>query len=95
MTIRYDHMPLVQINLPEMYDDPAFQTWLNDPSSKIATWHETGKIPGDYSDIFISFCAGEGSNSDMPEHCWEKIKEALGKGWDRMECLIWLTNLEE
>ena len=87
----------VVIYAAALYQDPAFVAWLNDRAGKgLATWH-TGKVPGDYSDVFIHVALPEdGSDSDMPEHCWKAILEVLrGSGFDdHDEVLVWLQNME-
>jgi hypothetical protein len=64
---RYDNFPLVRINAPEIYQDPAFKDWFFNrpgwPDDKgeirqgppIATWHRPGETElNEYSDIFMT-----------------------------------------
>lgn len=76
----------------------------------MATWHRPGeKEFGEYSDFFmtVEFLGGEGdddfggdgSESDMPEHIWNKLLraawEALGKPSYYIEAFVWVSNLDE
>ena len=80
-----------------LYRDPAFVAWLNKRTGDgMATWHTGGK-PGDYSDVFIHVALpDDGSDSDMPEHCWKAILEVLRESGfeDQEEILVWLQNME-
>ena len=83
----------MKLNFPELYQDEKFMTWLTGRHhSAIATWHE-GEGANEFSDIFIWYDHGEGSDSDMPEHCWDALRKvAKEEGFE--EGMIWLTNLE-
>lgn len=100
MEVKANHMPLVRINAPELYADPEFVAWLNNdderPVTGPATWHTRGELPGEYSDIFFTVDPPDGSDSDMPTACWDKILDAVADvlGPHR-ECLVWLSNLAE
>lgn len=66
------------LHVPEFFEDKAFMAWLNDKSKIKLTWHQGGRA-GDFSDTVVCVdpaLTGEGSDSDMPEHIWEKIMEA-------------------
>lgn len=96
MTIETATMPIVRINAPEFYRDPEFLAWLNNPVTNVATWHQQGDTPGEYSDLFFTYDNGDGCNTDMPAHIWEQICEAVDPlRCYNGECLIWLSNLEE
>ena len=90
---RYD---CLRLNLPDLYKDPEFMSWLNaGHSGAIATWHECkkDKKPGEYSDIFTWYEKGEGSDTDMPEHCWKRLEEKLKE--HNFDCgVVWIANLE-
>lgn len=65
------------INAPDIFTDPAFQAWLTDDRPKF-TWHRDGPV-GEYSDVVVLVdpgLTGEGSDSDMPEHIWDRIINA-------------------
>lgn len=96
MKVETNYLPLVRINAPELYKDEDFVAWLNDETRNQATWHVKGQEPGEFSDIFMTFDGtADGSDSDMPEHCWEMLCEVLSaKGLDTAECLVWLSNLD-
>ena len=94
-------MPLVKINAPGWFSDPKFLEWLNAP--RTATWHTAGEAPDDYSDVFFTFCDGDGSDSPcggderphIPEPIWNYIEYAVNKELGmHNECLVWVTNLE-
>ena len=93
----------LKINCPELFRDPAFRGWLNgsEPTSPIATWHTPGHTPGEYSDVFMTVevpddieGGTEGSDSDMPDHCWDRLV-AHCRSVGFREGLVWLTNLPE
>lgn len=92
-----DVLSVVRINAPELYRDPEFVAWLNDPDHIQATWHRKGKPPGDYSDIFLTFSAlnEDGSDSDMPRHCWEQLCGWLRQAGVRQDCVVWLSNIQD
>ena len=77
MAITAEQVPCVELGLPELFEREDFQTYLNDPDNKIATWHTRGEEPGDYSDVFVTFDNCEGSNSDMPG--WDLVCAAMHK----------------
>ncbi|KVP39979.1 hypothetical protein [Burkholderia ubonensis] len=88
------------INAPEFFQDPEFQSWLNNDEKKF-TWHEGG-TPGDWSDVVVMVdpgLGGEGSDSDMPEHIWDKIvaicRSKLAPARNAPHIIVRLTNLAE
>jgi hypothetical protein len=85
----------LRINLPDMFEDAAFIAFLNDPKTNIATWHHTATdpTPHSYSDCFVQFDNGEGSDSDMPEKWWNLICEICEEeGF--ISGILHLTNLQ-
>lgn len=69
----------LRLNMPELAKDRAFLAWLNARKTKCWTWHTKGKPIGDYSDLVVWVeTNGEGSDSDMPEHVWNKLVAAMG-----------------
>lgn len=97
MKIENNYLPLLRIDAPEFYKDPAFVSWLNDTEKIKATWHQRGEDPTDWSDVFVTYCDGGGSDSDMPEHIWNRICEIVKQevGTYEYECLIWISNVNE
>jgi len=92
----FNYAPLLRLNAPEFYQDPAFVAWLDDPAETQATWHRKGFPPNEYSDMFFTWDSGEGSNSDMPEHIWDKICDIVTEQYGPSGfCIVWLSNLEE
>lgn len=74
--MQVDKVNALKINAPEIFADPEFQAWLNNGQRKF-TWHEGGK-PDEWSDTVVMVdpgLTGEGTDSDMPEHIWDKIVE--------------------
>lgn len=70
MDIEVDYMPLVRINAPEFFEREDFQEFLNravdpDTDDTTATWHQSGE-PNDYSDLFVTYDNGEGSDALPP-----------------------------
>jgi hypothetical protein len=58
---------MLEIDLPELFAREDFRKWLNgSAASNVATWHAQGEDPNEYSDLFVTYDGGEGSNSDMP-----------------------------
>lgn len=98
---------VLKINAPGFFTDPDFVAWLqgrrkNQEGRKPATWHqgtpEKPVPPDDWSDVFITYEDGEGSDSDavaeagIPTHIWDVICE-LCKQAKFDEGLIWIKNL--
>lgn len=104
--VHRDYLPLICLNAPGIYGDAEFQEWLNsvslhgrpnEPGNRIATWHWPGKPPGNDSDIFMRVSRDDGSDSDMPSHCWYAIVRALDAVFEERhwECILWLSNMRE
>lgn len=84
--------PAIRVNMSELRTDPEFAAWLNDPRTRVWTWHEKGNPVDDFSDIVVWVESnGEGSESgDMPEHIWNEIAKLMGG-----RCgLCWITFME-
>lgn len=80
------------IQMPDLYQDPEFVRYLNNPQKNIATWHVKGEAPHHYSDIFVTYDGGEGSHSDMPG--WDKICEIVtAEGLGDTYVLLHITNV--
>ncbi len=58
INVEHHTTPLVRINAPQLYRDPAFRAWLDDEAWGPATWHARGLEPGEYSDVFTSYGGG-------------------------------------
>lgn len=66
--------PGLVFDVPELFQDQAFIAWLENGSPKIASKEE-----GVWTQLLVLVdpsLEGEGSDSDMPEHCWEVILAA-------------------
>ena len=87
----------VVLHAAELYRDKAFMTWLNKGTGTgVATWHTLGAA-GCYSDVFIHVALPyDGSDSNMPKHCWRAILDALKRAGfeEHEEVLVWLQNME-
>jgi hypothetical protein len=84
----------LRINMPDMFADPEFRDYLNDPDTTIATWHTQGDPnPHEYSDCFVQFDNGEGSNADMPKKWWDLICE-ICKAEGIVAGILHITNLD-
>jgi len=89
--------PCLKLNVPQWYERKDFQKWLNDfvdphEGRRHATWHQFGE-PGEYSDIFVTYDHGEGSDfEEMPGDCWEDITRVC-KEQGLEYAVVWLTNL--
>jgi hypothetical protein len=88
-------IPCLKVNMPELFADSDFMDWLNSGKSRVATWHEIGACPDDYSDVFMTYDHGEGSDAEeMPRHCWEAIVGAVSAaGLENGYLVVWITNL--
>ena len=68
----------LRLNMPELAKDKAFIVWLNASKTNCWTWHTKGKPVGEYSDVVVWVDTnGDGSDSDMPEHVWNKLVTAM------------------
>ncbi|NLX98611.1 MAG: hypothetical protein GXY83_20830 [Rhodopirellula sp.] len=90
--------PCLQINAPEWYRREDFmqylQTALRQPCPGLggATWHR-GDRPSEFSDLFLWFSDGDGSDRGlMPEDIWKRI-EAICDKEEFNDGLLWITNL--
>lgn len=87
------------INVPEWFEDQAFQDWLNDSGNCVFTWHTKGSDVSEWSDVVVCVdpsLNGEGSESDMPEAMWDQIVElcrAHFRPSDGSHIHVRLTNL--
>jgi len=87
------HHPCLRLNAPALFKDKEFIEWLNSDESNVATWHQGGE-PDDFSDVFTWYDSnGEGSDSDMPEHCWKSLVKVFEDN-NFQGGIAWLTNLE-
>jgi hypothetical protein len=91
MEIERNYAEVVEIGAPEFYRDPEFLKWLNNKNRNQATWHVKGKSVNEFSDLFFTYDGGEGSDSDMPTHIWEKIHQELKKRGLKF-CVVWLKS---
>lgn len=89
-----DHGRYLRINMPDMFKDEEFIDYLNDLDNTLATWHTRGDPnPHEYSDCFLWFDNGEGSNDDIPEKWWDLICEICKKeGFEAG--ILYITNLD-
>lgn len=106
MEVERNPVPLIRINAPDLYAEPMFREWLNRVSTPncagyrgfpTATWHVSGELPGELSDVFMVVDGADGSDSDMPAMCWRRLHGALQNAMkgEYTECVVWLTNVSE
>ena len=95
-------MPLIRINAPEWYQRSDWNAWLNGKNKPAppATWHPSGSLPKDTSDVFFTYHNGDGSDSPnntddsvIPVDIWEEITKLL-EAQKISECLVWVSNLK-
>ena len=90
----------LHLNAPDIFKDAAFRQWLTDGKPKF-TWHQGGH-PHEWSDVVVLVdpsLLGEGSDSDMPSHIWERINHLCGArllqgGNGDPHVMVRLTNLD-
>lgn len=87
------------VNAPEFFAEASFRLWLASDLLKL-TWYQGGQVD-EWSDVVVlvdpSLC-GEGSDSDMPEHFWNRIidlcRTHLGPSAEQQpHIMVRLTNL--
>lgn len=88
--ITIEKTPCLKINMPDLFEVEGLLEYVR--AYKLATWHMSsrGKF-GEYSDLFVTYDSGEGSNSDMPG--WDKISKLMEQEGISY-ALLWITNLE-
>ncbi len=87
-----DDMLCRKVNMPGLKHDRAFRAWLNNAKTNAMTWHTKNNPIGDFSDVAVWVDTnGEGSDSDMPKHVWDRIVEAMAGTCG----LCWITFLGE
>lgn len=65
------------LNVPDIFADASFRQWLETSAPKF-TWYRGGE-PDEWSDVVVLVdpaLSGEGSESDMPAHIWDRIISA-------------------
>jgi hypothetical protein len=90
----------LQINAPEWYQREDFLQYLQQelrqpcPSMGGATWHR-GPRASEFSDLFLWFDDGEGSDSDLvPADIWQELCRICKKA--RFDAgVVWITNLHK
>lgn len=92
-------IPTISMNVPSWFEDPEFMAWLNNPKTIVFTWHEKGTNASEWSDTIVCVdpsLSGEGSDSDMPDHFWKQIVDAVREATEPMDSvphiLVRLTN---
>lgn len=89
------------INVPDWFNDPAMVAWLNDPETRVMSWHQQGTPPDEWSDTIVLVdpgLSGEGTDSDMPAHLWDAIVQACRDAkldGQHEHIPVRLTNIEE
>ena len=86
------------INAPEWYERPEFLRLLNRPTGErqTATWHNGGQ-PDEFSDIFLVYDNGEGSDifqEEGLEDIWDLICD-LAQRHGMQYGVVWIKNIGE
>lgn len=86
----------LSINVPEWFERPDFQAWLNAPNKGLATWHALGNEPSEVSDTFITYDHRDGSdfNELFPPELHALLCEAC-EAHGLSYGILRLTNLNE
>lgn len=97
MIERVGRLECITLTAPHWWADPDFLLWLNHRNT--ATWHAAGEEPDDFSDCFILYDNGEGSDAPwnpdrstgdcIPSHLWEELTQFLEAQGIRY-CIVWL-----
>lgn len=93
----------VRINAPAWFQRADFICFLKHP--RVAAWHDkTSDRPDEYSDVFMTYDCGDGSNSPafvegqlndcVPVDICQEIARICQQA-GITEALIWITNLKE
>lgn len=92
--LKVERLPAVRLNVPHWFARADFMAWLTSPLNTIATWHR-GTEANDYSDVFMTFDHGEGSDlgsEDFPEDIEKELIAAMAAQWIEYG-IVWLTNV--
>lgn len=86
------------INAPEWYLRQDFQDFLEGRRpgqlGPPATWHRPGTAPDEFSDVFVTFDGGEGSDADaLPADIWMAIRAAADH-YRMTYGVVWIRNLD-
>jgi hypothetical protein len=96
--MKIEQLECLSINCPEWFARPDFQAWLQNAiaTQSLATWHKAGDAPNEFSDTFITYDNGDGS--DFDENFPEDIHAELVRICQHrlfQYGILRLTNLEE
>ena len=61
---------VLQLNAPEWFRIPAFVEMINRAKCRVATFHEQGTLPGEYSDVFLPFDTIQVGVDSMGNEVW-------------------------
>lgn len=78
MSIKVERMPCLVVTAPEWFTRPDFLAFLNGEGERQrqppATWHRPGWQVEDWSDVFVTYDRGDGSDrDDIPDDIWAEI----------------------
>lgn len=97
-----EELACIRFNVPNWFARPDFKEWLDraavaigNGNTRLATWHQPGRITGEDSDIFCIYDAGELSESDMPDWAWRELTSYCSDRFGPKICIVWLTNLPD
>jgi hypothetical protein len=92
-----EKLDAIRINRPAWFKREDFQNWLNDRNGPNfpATWHRPQHPVGEYSDVFVVYDNGEGSDCEsIPDDLWGEICKAC-RAEGVTHGIVWITNLQE
>lgn len=89
---------MLRVNMPELFENKGFARRLNEyvkgATGGMATWHRPGD-PTEFSDIFVTYDQGEGSNvEDIPARLWKKLGR-MAENQGLTHTLFWITNFKD
>lgn len=93
--------PALVICMPDAFQDPAFQAWLNDVRRTKCALHVPGQELDEQTEVIVfvdSSLCGEGRDDDMPQPIWEEILQVCREQYIPSQgpsIMVRLTNLEE
>jgi hypothetical protein len=84
----------VRINVPQWYEREDWNNFINRVNgSRPATWHEPGSNPTEFSDVFVVYDGGEGSDADdIPGDIWAEIGSIV-KEYGLPYAVVRITNV--
>ena len=88
-----ERVDCLKLNRPSWFDRPDVLKLLDGTERPLATWHVPGQPAGEFSDFFVTYDHGEGSDAhELPEDVWDDIDRSCRTAG--VACgVVWVTNL--